>query len=169
MTVLYNCHHDGDQYRITKFNELGEPESSYLCTETECECPAGVRPTCRHRQMLPKFLAREAIDSYWFYDFDRGGWVTNEPGLSIELRTQAEPANLRTEGAITGRWVSDGKHIDEDEVEIIEPMSHMGDGTPHLGGVYAKDVTPAPDPDDYGEDPIGLESLPPARPAWRRI
>lgn len=134
MTTLYNCHHDGDQYRITKFNELGEPESSYLCTTDECDCPAGVRPTCRHRQMLPKFLAREAVDSYWFYDFDRGGWVTNEP------------ANRRFDGAITDRWVSDGKHIEEIAPEGLTV-----------------------DTDDYGEDPIGLESLPPARPAWRRI
>ena len=75
MAILYNCKHDGDQYRITKFNENLEVESSYLCTETECECPAGVRPMCRHREMLPRFIARDEVGSGWMYDYDRGGWV----------------------------------------------------------------------------------------------
>lgn len=134
MATLYNCHNDGDQYRITKFNELGEPESSYLVTLDECDCPAGVRPTCRHRQMLPKFLARDAVDSYWFYDFDRGGWVTNEPAnLCQQLTDSVAPEGLTP-------------IADEDglEQELLEE-------------------------EDYGEDPIGLESLPPQRPAWRRI
>lgn len=90
MTTLYNCHSDGDQYRITKFDSLGNVESSYLCTEEECECPAGVRPTCRHRKMLPSFLKRGAVDTFWFFDFDRGGWVMNEPATGeTELK---EPA-----------------------------------------------------------------------------
>src|SRR6266404_2017880 len=79
MTTLYNCHTDGDQYRITKFDSFGNVESTYLCTVDECECPAGFRPTCRHRHMLPRFLAKEAVNSFWFYDYDRQGWVTNEP------------------------------------------------------------------------------------------
>ncbi len=77
MTYLYNCKHSGDEYRITKFNEHFEVEgnSSYLCTTSECECPAGVRPVCRHREMLPKFLNRNHIGDEWFFDYDRGGWV----------------------------------------------------------------------------------------------
>lgn len=122
MTTLYNCHHDGDQYRITKFSEHGEVESSYLCTETECECPAGVRDTCRHRQMLPMFLNREAVDTFWFLDWDRKGWVMND---------LSQPA-----------------------IDTIAPEGLTVD---------------TDDADDYGEDPIGLESLPPRRPTWRRI
>lgn len=75
MTSLYNCKHSGDQYRISKFNSDFDVEASYLCNETACECPAGHRPTCRHREMLPKFIAREAVGTSWFYDHDRGGWV----------------------------------------------------------------------------------------------
>ena|SRR5882724_1237933 len=73
--TLYNCRHAGDEYRITKFSNEMDVESSYLCTPTECQCPAGVRPTCRHREMLPKFLSREHVGDEWFYDYDRGGWV----------------------------------------------------------------------------------------------
>lgn len=75
MPFLYNCRHDGDQYRISKFDEDQNVESSYLCTETECECPAGVRPMCRHREMLPLFIRRGAVNTGWQLDYDRGGWV----------------------------------------------------------------------------------------------
>jgi hypothetical protein len=75
MAILYSCKHDGDQYRITKFDEDFNIESTYLCTVADCECPAGVRPMCRHREMLPKFLSREAVGTGWMYDYDRGGWV----------------------------------------------------------------------------------------------
>lgn len=91
MSILYNCHSDGDQYRISKFND-GEVESSYLCTADECQCPAGHRHTCRHRQMLPLFLKREAVDTFWFLDWDRKGWVSNEPSERSEfLSSTPEP------------------------------------------------------------------------------
>lgn len=75
MTSLYSCRHDGDQYRITKIDHDLNVESSYLCTFDECECPAGVRPMCRHREMLPKFIQREAVGTGLMFDYDRGGWV----------------------------------------------------------------------------------------------
>lgn len=86
MTTLYNCHHSGDQFRITKFDDDMNPQSSYLCTTEECECPAGVRPTCRHREMLPKFLARDHIGDEWFFDYNRGGWVQ----MGLEWRQQEQ-------------------------------------------------------------------------------
>jgi hypothetical protein len=87
MTFLYNCRHDGDQYRITKFDQHLNVESSYLCDEHTCECPAGVRPRCRHREMLPLFIKREAIGSSWWLDYDRGGWVqmADDPEPEIKI------------------------------------------------------------------------------------
>src|SRR6266581_1601919 len=85
MTFLYNCKHAGDQYRITKFDEHMNVESSYLCTTRECECPAGHRPRCRHREMLPRFIQRGTIGTEWCYDYDRGGWVQMEMQLEPEL------------------------------------------------------------------------------------
>lgn len=166
MATLYNCHHDGDQYRITKFNELGEPESSYLCTETECECPAGVRPSCRHRQMLPKFLAREAVDSFWFYDFERGGWVTNEPnGQMNSYFKQADEPAIAPEGLTVDTDLII-RVIDPTSPKVLPPgYSIRTMTTKEVVDTYGADAVP----DDYGEDPIGLESLPPVRPAWRRI
>jgi hypothetical protein len=59
---------------ITKFDEDMNPEASYHTTLITCECPAGERPICRHRSMLPKFLQRDAVDTDWFYDYDNIGW-----------------------------------------------------------------------------------------------
>src|SRR6266446_9601298 len=85
MTSLYNCKHSGDQYRITKFDEHMNVEASYLCTTKECECPAGHRPRCRHREMLPRFIQRGVVGTEWCYDYDRGGWV------QTDLRVEPEP------------------------------------------------------------------------------
>lgn len=81
MTNLYSCRHAGDQYRITKFDSDMNVEASYLTDGSACDCPAGPRPTCRHRQMLPRFIQRNAVGTEWFFDFDRGGWV--QVGLEI--------------------------------------------------------------------------------------
>lgn len=68
--TLYNLRTDGDNYRITKFTNDLDVESSYLTSHNECACPAGHRPTCRHRQMLPTMLAANLCDSGGFYDFE---------------------------------------------------------------------------------------------------
>ena len=69
MTTLYNLHTDDSGHRITKFVD-GEVESSYLTTFRECECPAGHRHTCRHRQMLPQMIAEGIANTHWFWNFD---------------------------------------------------------------------------------------------------
>ncbi len=98
MTTLYNCHTDGDQYRITKFDSVGNVESSYLCTVDECECPAGHRPSCRHRHMLLRFIAKGAVNSFYFYDYDRQGWVTNEPAIAKDpMFKPVEPEPITSE------------------------------------------------------------------------
>src|SRR6266403_2043154 len=126
MTTLYNCHTDGDQYRITKFDSLGNVESTYLCTIDECECPAGFRPTCRHRHMLPRFIAKDAVNSFWFYDYDRQGWVTNDPigqaALDQELARRAkaeiEPAPIQQETS-TFLYITDEPPIPITHVDLF--------------------------------------------------
>lgn len=83
--ILYNLksetsHANVISYRITKFDDDLNPESSYLVHHEVCECPAGTRNTCRHRQMLPLMLDR--VDSSWFYCFDDKQWYdpTGEAG-----------------------------------------------------------------------------------------
>jgi hypothetical protein len=91
MPPLYNCHTDGDGYRITKFDRDGEVESTYLTTDTTCECPAGHRHTCRHRQMLPMFRARGLIDSPWFVIYATGAVVDFEGQPRVEIN-EIEPS-----------------------------------------------------------------------------
>ena len=106
MPFLYNCKSINGDYRITKFDEDLNVESSYLCTETECECPAGRRPKCRHREMLPYFLNKKAVDTHLFFDFDRGGWVTMDlpaevPEPQPELTPSIVPSLPPTGGYYT--------------------------------------------------------------------
>jgi len=82
MTILYNCKpmHTSGMYNITKFDDDMNVVSSYVTTITgDCDCPRGPHPTCRHRQMLPKFISRQHVGDEWFLDFDRGGWVQMGP------------------------------------------------------------------------------------------
>jgi hypothetical protein len=82
--ILYNCHTDGDEYRITKFID-GNPESSYLLSHAECQCPAGSRPTCRHRQMLPVFLNSGIVDTHLFLNWDNGHYTCDFEGNPTPL------------------------------------------------------------------------------------
>jgi len=65
-----------DTFLFTKFDDDLNivDESIYLTSEAECTCPAGTRPTCRHRQMLPSFLATDRIDTDWFFCHETGDW-----------------------------------------------------------------------------------------------
>ena len=81
---LYNAKSIDDAIRITKFDEDFEVESSYITSRSTCECPAGVRDTCRHRQMFAHFAGR--IDSPWFLDWDNAKWYyySQETGQLLE-------------------------------------------------------------------------------------
>ena len=96
-SFYYNCKPSGDLYRITKFDTDANPEGSYLTDGIECDCPAGVRPTCRHRQMLPLFKASPATNGEAFFNFDTSTWIGGEespsetiPEIVLEVRS-AEP------------------------------------------------------------------------------
>ena len=111
---LYTCRTDGDQYRITKLDSDLNVESTYLCSEAECQCPAFERRgKCRHLDMLPKFLTREAINTGWALDYDRGGWVriaddTDSIQLSsVKLSNDPEPVCHSTGTALVEPSTSD--------------------------------------------------------------
>ncbi|SRR6266576_3944183 len=97
--TLYNCKHSGEQHRISKFDEDMNVISSYLCDIKNCDCPAGVRPTCRHREMLPRFIQRQHVGTEWFYDYDRGGWVQQGEEWA---QPQAEALDLPNPMACSG-------------------------------------------------------------------
>lgn len=74
MTILYNCKQIEFAWRITKFDNDMNVESSYLTTAESCECPQGAKPTCRHRKMLPAFLEHKHVGDGWFYNYDTRQW-----------------------------------------------------------------------------------------------
>ncbi len=98
--ALYALRTDGDQWRITKFVD-GDVESSYLTTHQECDCPAGHRHTCRHRQMLPQMLAHGICNSHYFMAYDMGGAIVDFNGtpkrLFDELALTTDPPSRTLE------------------------------------------------------------------------
>lgn len=101
--TLYNLRSADGDWRITKFTNELDPEGSYLVSADACTCPAGVRPTCRHRQMLPKFLAAGAEDSGMFFHFETEQFLTpdlGESNSSSDLQeTDDSPADPEVEFA----------------------------------------------------------------------
>jgi hypothetical protein len=95
---LYSVRSNGEaEFTITKFDNDLNPEATYALSLHECDCPAGHRPTCRHRQMLPIFLARDAVDSGAFYDFEGKQWFApleaDEDGLEKEYENDGDIAD----------------------------------------------------------------------------
>lgn len=90
---LYNCKADGDQYRISKFTNDLDVEASYLTSNDECDCPAGHRPVCRHRIMLPRFIAKNATAGQWFHNYEANQWIRaasdDEPDTLGDLASAA--------------------------------------------------------------------------------
>jgi hypothetical protein len=94
---LYNLKTlDDGSFTITKFTNDLEPESSYTVTMDTCDCPAGQRPTCRHRQMLPSFLDVDAADQPMFYNFDTKEFLVQDFGTEDSLDSQSETGDQTT-------------------------------------------------------------------------
>lgn len=104
---------DGDGFIITKYDSIGfEVLSQYhMADAITCECPAGHRDTCRHRQMLPQML--DLIDSPTLYRFEDGKrfeFVEGKLTPVIEAKpftvadlVRPEAATEGTEGSIVER------------------------------------------------------------------
>jgi hypothetical protein len=96
MQELYNCHRiDERHYKITKFDSDLNPVhsaqknapprlASYICTTSECDCPAGHASSCRHRKMLPIFISNKKVDSNYFFIWDEHSWY-KAPGIEFEV------------------------------------------------------------------------------------
>ena len=76
--TLYNAKQTPEGLRITKFTDDLDVESSYITSRDVCECPAGHRDTCRHRQMVPEFEAHDRINEPWFLDWDNDKWYYHD-------------------------------------------------------------------------------------------
>jgi hypothetical protein len=116
--TLYNLKSSDGAWRITKFDNDLNVESSYITSEMECECPAGSRPTCRHRQMLPKMLNVGAEDSGMFYDFDADQFL--EPMANDEDTQPAIVSPIEEEFKV-GEYTADYSGLTEAEIAASDP------------------------------------------------
>lgn len=98
---LYNCKEVDGSHRLTKFTNDLEVEASYLTNGRECDCPAGHRPVCRHRIMLPRFIAKNATAGQWFHNYEHQQWVRaaadDEPDTLGDLASEASELTIATE------------------------------------------------------------------------
>jgi len=67
-------------YRMSKFDNDLNLNGSYTLRHVRgrtyaCDCPAANRHTCRHREMMPLFLAEKAVNTGRFYDYDKKMWI----------------------------------------------------------------------------------------------
>lgn len=85
---LYNMKHLNDHYEINKFDSDLNPQATYEVSIKECNCQAGHRPTCRHRQMLLVFQYSGRINTGWMWEFDDREWffLDQSSGLIPEKR-----------------------------------------------------------------------------------
>lgn len=86
---VYTVSQLGLVFEVKKFDEDFNYLQTYHATEMGqndanmiCSCPAGSKPTCRHRQMARIFEAEEKLGTGEFYHFDKKKWY---PALKDEL------------------------------------------------------------------------------------
>jgi hypothetical protein len=152
-------------YYITKFVD-GEVESAYRTSREACECPAGVRPTCRHRQMLPHMLNAGIVNTHWFLTWPEAQVVDFQGTLRRNLedllgREDAAESAEETDLSDPVPTDADGYEIPEgdgnEEQDEPEPIEHPpGDYTATVGEAQALDdgkvlmklenIQPAPAP-----------------------
>lgn len=133
--ALYNLRSADGQWIVTKFDNDLNVESSYAVSESECACPAGSRPTCRHRQMLPKMLAVGAEDTPMFYNYDSDQFLEPIAGdtdiispLEPELASAASESSSYLEGLSQTPTTTINSAA---EVSSTAFASHRGGLSPH--------------------------------------
>lgn len=89
---------------IIKFDKDLNPESVYEVGFTACSCPAGHRPKCRHREMLPKL--RERVDTAWFWHFETQSWA--DPTGEAKAHDEVAEHDAATGGLEAGQVGLDG-------------------------------------------------------------
>ena len=74
--TIYNIYHEPSGLTtICKWDDDLNVLETYDVSHQGCSCPAGSRPTCRHRQMLQLFQDMKRVDTNWFYNFDYKAWI----------------------------------------------------------------------------------------------
>jgi hypothetical protein len=70
----------GESFSVLKYDALGEATGVYTVMSTPsgytCDCPAAVRGTCRHREIVQLFRQEGMIDNPSVrYNYDNPEWI----------------------------------------------------------------------------------------------
>ena len=131
---LYNCKHADGGYRLTKFTKDYEVESSYVVSAEGCDCPAGIRPVCRHHTMLPFFLEHDHVDDGWFFIWDTRQWLP-------PIRPQGAPSTAFPQTETTTIEYGIEQHVTSDE-----PSQSCGDAAQPAPPTVQTPIAPQKEP-----------------------
>lgn len=125
--ILYSVRSISEAYLIAKFNSDFDVEASYEVSPTACTCPAfHRRQSCKHQDILAKFIIREKVDTEWFYCRETDDWH-NPLGLESMPRIET---NVPAIAAPAGP--SEVTFIDYDGLQA-EPFKGIMSGKEYLG------------------------------------
>lgn len=86
--MYYNLRRTDDGYRMVKFDSLFNVEAIYNLRAFRgkflCDCPAYKYEMCKHREMIPVFIASNKVNTGEFLCFDTGEWHPPVEGLVFE-------------------------------------------------------------------------------------
>ena len=94
--ALYNIKRGPHGYAIGKFDRDLNLLAAYNTSTDYCSCPAGPRPTCRHRKMLPRMLAK--VDQPEFYCYETQTWHRPLEAFGLEPSERGAEAALAAAG-----------------------------------------------------------------------
>ena len=86
--TLYNIRRGPHGFSLAKFDENLNLLAAYDVDPKYCSCPAGPRPTCRHRKMLPRMLGK--VDSAEFYCYETQTWHSPLEGRGFNNEVEAD-------------------------------------------------------------------------------
>lgn len=100
MSDLYSIRSVSGGYIIAKFDDDFNIDATYNLTDTDdtnhpvhCDCPSWPRKhSCKHTQMLDKFLQRGKIDTDWMYDPKTSSWhqpLADKPSVTLDDELEA--------------------------------------------------------------------------------
>lgn len=102
-TILYSAilGPSPDLLCVSKWTEELELVETYVVGPSTCTCPAGERPTCKHRSDIrPLFLLRKHVGDGWFLDWSTRMWrhPTGDVAKAIQdaINDQAASSNGKT-------------------------------------------------------------------------
>jgi hypothetical protein len=128
--VLYNIRRGPHGFAIAKFDENLNLLAAYDVDPKYCSCPAGPRPTCRHRKMLPRMLSR--VDTAEFYCYETNTWHMPLAATSAEAEDQAASAREAPlegeieEGIAAHPELTRDQVIDKLEASLVAPAGNVG-------------------------------------------